>query len=168
MTKQRMMAVVCATALVGGLSLTSAGGASAAQEVDSVPAEGTPASYEEQIDAFFARVAAGEHAEAIDGLYAGSPLASELGDQLEELKAQLGELAGMVGPYLGQERIAVQPLGERFVYVWHVAYFEKRPFQMHFSFYKPQDRWLVFQLAYDQGMTGIAQELAKRRLAQAD
>lgn len=162
MTKQRMVAVVVGTALIGGSVL-------AAQEGPPAAGEGAtaPASYQEQIDTFFDKLGRGEHTEAIDGLYAGSPIAAELGGQLEELKNQLGEIATVMGDYLGQERIAVQPLGERFVYAWYVAYFETRPLQVHFSFYKPRDRWLVYQLAYDQGLSAAAQELARRRLAES-
>lgn len=167
MDQHRTAAVVCAAALLAllaGPGGIGPGGPVAAQEA---AAETAPATWEEQIDAFFARVAEGERAEAVDALYAESPLAEELGDQLEELKEQFAELPGAVGEYLGHERIAVQTLGERFVYVWHVAYFEKRPFQLHFSFYKPRDRWVIFQLAFDQGIAAIAQDLARRRLAES-
>jgi len=157
-----MAVAVFATALIGSPVLTAQEAPPAAQDQ---PAEAAPASYDEQIEAFFARLAAGEHAEAVDGLYGQSPVAEELGGQLATLKDQLEEFASVMGEYLGQERLAVQPLGERFVYAWYVAYFEKRPLQVHFSFYKPRDRWLVFQLAYDQGLTAAAQDLARRRLA---
>lgn len=162
MTEHRTTAVVCAAALVAGLVGFAVPGAIAAQEEAATP----PASWEAQVDAFFARVAEGERAEAVDALYAGSPLAEELGDQLEELKAQFAELPEAVGEYLGHERIAVQPLGERFVYAWHLAYFEDRPFQLHFSFYRPKDRWVIFQLAFDQGVARAAQDLARRSLAE--
>lgn len=166
MTQHRTTAVVCAAALLallvgpGGLAAQEA---SVAQEEPATP----PASWEEQIDAFFARVAEGERTEAVDALYAGSPLAEELGGQLDELKAQFAELPEAVGEYHGHERIAVQPLGERFVYAWHVAYFEERPFQLHFSFYRPKDRWIILQLGFDQGVASAAQDLARRRLAES-
>ncbi len=153
MDQHRTAAVVCAAALLAllaGPGGIGPGGPLAAQEA-AAPA---PATYQEQIDAFFARMAEGERAEAVDALYAESPLAEELGDQLEKLKAQFAELPGAVGEYLGHERIAVQPLGERFVYVWHVAYFEERPFQLHFSFYKPRDRWIILQLGFDRRKRG--------------
>ncbi|HSL84226.1 MAG TPA: hypothetical protein VLF66_15745 [Thermoanaerobaculia bacterium] len=164
MSKQRKVAAVFAAVLIGAWALTGAAGALAAQDR---PEEAPPASYDEQIDAFFLKLAAGEHAEAVDGLYGGSPIAAELGDQLGDLKNQLGEIASVVGEYVGRERIAVQPLGERFVYAWYVAYFDKRPLQVHFSFYKPRDRWLVFQLSYDQALASTARELAVRRLAES-
>jgi hypothetical protein len=164
MTKQRMVAVVFAAALVvGSTSMAAHGEAPPAEE-----REAAPASYDDQIDAFFARLAAGEHAEAVDGLYAASPLAPDLAGQLGELKDQLAEIAAVLGEYLGPERIVLQPLGERFVYAWHVAHFEKRPIQVHFSFYKPRDRWFVFQLAYDQALATTARELAMQRLAKAE
>lgn len=164
MSKHRTAAVAYAAVLLGALGGIGAPGALAAQEETAAPP--APASYDEQIDAFFARLAEGKGSEAIDGLYGETPLAAEIGDQLDELKAQLAEIPGVVGEYLGQERIGVQPLGERFVYAWHVAYFEKRPFQMHFSFYKPRERWLIFQFAFDQGIAGAARDLAKERLEQ--
>ena len=151
------MAAACAAVLLGG----TGGGSVAAQEPEAQPA----LSYQEQVDAFFAHVAAGEAGEAIDGLYAGHPQMAELGDQIVQLREQFTGLSTRVGAYLGSERLAEERISERFVYLWYLAYFENQPLQFHFSFYRPKERWTVFQLAYDEALTTLAKERAKARLA---
>jgi hypothetical protein len=150
-------AAACAAALLG------MSGAAVAQEAEEAP---RPAlSYQEQVDAFFARLAAGETGEAIDDLYAGHPQMAELGDQVGQLREQFAGLSTRVGAYLGSERLAEERISDRFVYLWYLAYFENQPLQFHFSFYRPKDRWTVFQLAYDEALTVLARERAKERLA---
>ncbi|HUF78350.1 MAG TPA: hypothetical protein VMR44_05480 [Thermoanaerobaculia bacterium] len=152
-------AVACAAALLG------VSGAAVAQEA----AEARPAlSYQEQVDAFFARLAAGESGEAIDDLYAGHPQMEALADQVGLLREQLTGLSERVGAHLGSERLAEERISERFVYLWYLAYFENQPLQFHFSFYRPKDRWTVFQLAYDEALTTLAKERAKARVAHGD
>lgn len=153
-------AAACSAALVG------MSGAAVAQESGEAP---RPAlSYQEQVDAFFARLAAGETGEAIDDLYAGHPQMAELGDQVGQLREQFAGLSTRVGAYLGSERLAEERISERFVYLWYLSYFENQPLQFHFSFYRPKDRWTVFQLAYDEALTTLAKERAKARLARGD
>lgn len=153
-------AAACAAALLG------MSGAAVAQEAEEAP---RPAlSYQEQVDAFFARLAAGESGEAIDDLYAGHPQMEALADQVGLLREQLTGLSERVGAYLGSERLAEERISDRFVYLWYLAYFENQPLQFHFSFYRPKDRWTVFQLAYDEALTTLAKERAKARLAHGD
>jgi hypothetical protein len=156
---RKSTAAACAAALLG------MSGMAVAQEAE----EARPAlSYQEQVDAFFARLAAGETGEAIDDLYAGHPQMEALADQVGQLREQLTGLSERVGAYLGSERLAEEPVSERFVYLWYLAYFENQPLQFHFSFYRPKDRWTVFQLAYDEALTTLAKERTKARLAHGD
>lgn len=149
-------AAACAAALLG-----TSGAAVAQEAVEARPA----LSYQEQVDAFFAHLAAGETGEAIDDLYAGHPQIEALADQVGLLREQLTGLSGRVGAYLGGERLAEERISDRFVYLWYLGYFENQPLQFHFSFYKPKERWTVFQLAYDEALTTLAKERAKARLA---
>lgn len=138
-----------------------------AQEAEAPAAALSWTSWEEGIDGFFSRLAAGEPEEAVDLLYAGYPWMDSLGDQVSQLKTRFAGLSEAVGGYVGHERLAVQPLSDRFVYVWHVGYYERQPLQFHFSFYKPGDRWMIHQFAYDEGVTEVAREMARRRLTGA-
>lgn len=146
---------------MGTLLLGLAGPARLAAQDEAPP----PVPWEKAVDAFFARLAAGEPGEAVDGLYAGSPTLASLGDQVSELKSRFVGLPDAVGEYLGHERVAVQPVSDRFVYAWHLAFYERQPLQFHFSFYKPKDRWVIYQFAYDQGVVEMAREMARRRVA---
>lgn len=138
-----------------------------AQDAETPPVAVSWETWEEAVDGFFARLAAGEPAEAVSQLYAGYPWMDSLGDQVRQLETRFAGLSDTVGGYVGRERLAVQPLSERFVYVWYVAFYERQPLQFHFSFYKPGERWVVHQFAYDEGVTEVAREMARRRLAEA-
>ena len=131
-------------------------------------AAGPPIPWEEQVETFFGRVQAGEPEEAIDTLYANNPWASAVSEQLVTLREQFGGLSELVGGYLGNERLAVQRVSERFVYVWYMGFYERQPLQFHFSFYKPDDRWLLYQLSYEEGVVALAQELARRAMVEGN
>lgn len=148
------------------LCLAAASPAIAQDETtETTEAPGPAVPWEEQIDTFFARVEAGEPVEAIDGLYAGNPWVSSVSDQLATLKTQFGGLSELVGGYLGNERLSVQWISERFVYAWYIGFYERQPLQFHFSFYRPDDRWLLYQLSYEEGVVGLAQEMARSAVA---
>jgi hypothetical protein len=151
------------SALCGTILLGLAGAAPLPAQEEG--AEPPPRSWEEAIDGFFARVAAGEAEQAVDQLYAGYPFLSAVADQVAQLKTSFAGLSEAVGEFHGQERLAVQPLSDRFVYVWYLAFFDRQPLQFHFSFYKPADRWQIYQFSYDQGVADVARELARRQVA---
>lgn len=157
-------AVACAAVLVSGTVWSGPAAAQEEGEAGEAPVEAVPAlSFDEQIDAFFARLAAGEPGEAIEGLYAASPWMDELSDQVSELKSQFVSFTGFAGAYLGQDELAEERVSDRFVYRWHLVYFERQPLQVHFSFYRPRDRWVVFQFAYEEAVTALAKERARTR-----
>jgi hypothetical protein len=135
--------------------------------MDTMP-EGPAIPWEEQVETFFGHVEAGEPEEAIDTLYANNPWASVVSEQLVTLREQFGGLSELVGAYQGNELLAVQPISERFVYVWYMGFYERQPLQFHFSFYKPGDRWLLYQLSYEEGVVALAQELARREMAEGN
>lgn len=161
--------------VVWALSLAglAAAGPALAQEVEreregrpgAEAAVGPAVPWEEQIEGFFERVEAGEPVEAIDTLYAGNPWVTSVSDQLSTLKTQFGGLSDLVGGYLGNERLAVRRISDRFVYAWYIGFYERQPLQFHFSFYRPDDRWLLYQLSYEEGVVDLAQELARDELA---
>ncbi len=162
--------VVWALSLAGlaaaGPALAQDAGEGAEERARAAAAEAAPAvPWEEQIETFFERVEAGEPVEAIDTLYAGNPWVSSVSDQLTTLQTQFGGLSDLVGGYLGNERLAVRRISDRFVYAWYIGFYERQPLQFHFSFYRPDDRWLLYQLSYEEGVVDLAQELAREDLA---
>lgn len=157
---RKIAALVCGMIVLG----LAASAPLSAQDEEAPPAEPSWTTWEEAIDGFFVRLEAGEPEEAVSHLYAGYPFMDALGDQVMELENQLAELTEALDGYVGQQRIAVQPISDRFVYVWYLAFYQRQPLQFHFSFYKPQDRWVIHQFSYDQGMVEIARELTRRRM----
>jgi hypothetical protein len=155
--RRKLVALVC-----GMISLGLAAPVPVAAQEEAAPAA---VSWETAIDGFFARLAAGEAEKAVDQLYEGYPYLSTIADQVNQLKTNFASLTEAVGEFRGQQRLAVERLSDRFVYVWYLAYFDRQPIQFHFSFYKPKDRWQIYQFSYDQSVTAVAQEMARRRVA---
>lgn len=155
-----------AIAACAAISLILAGAAPlAAQDAAAAAPESSWQTWEEAIDGFFARLEAGEAEKAVDHLYEGYPYLSAVAGQVAELKSNFAGLSDAVGELHGQQRVAVQPLSDRFVYVWYLAFFDRQPIQFHFSFYKPADRWQIYQFSYDQGVADVAREMARRQVA---
>lgn len=151
--------------LVLALGFVAFASPSAAQE-EEAPAAGT-ATWEEIVDGFFGRLEAGETVAALDFVYGTNPqLETQYEEQVAQAREQLAVLPELVGEYLGTERLAVQPIGERFVYVWQAGYFEHQPLQFHFSLYRPQDRWIVTTFSYDQQLNDTARQMARQQLVE--
>ncbi|MDX1582118.1 MAG: hypothetical protein R3338_00800 [Thermoanaerobaculia bacterium] len=127
--------------------------------------EGGADSYEVIVDQFFENLEEGEYAKSIEGLYSTNPWLQANSDQFTQLKNQFVSLGSLIGDYIGHERLVTQPLGERFVYVWELAYFDREPLQLHFTFYKAKNSWQLWTISYDEQADVTAQEIAKRKLA---
>jgi hypothetical protein len=147
------------------LSILAAAAPLAAQDAAAAAPQTSWQTWEEAIDGFFARLEAGDAEKAVDQLYEGYPYLSKVAAQVSELKTNFAGLSEAVGDFQGKQRLAVQPLSDRFVYVWYIAFFDRQPLQFHFSFYKPKDRWQIYQFSYDQGVVDVAREMARRQLA---
>lgn len=127
--------------------------------------EAGAASYDTILEGFFTQLNEGEHAKALQVLYASNPWLSANRDQITQLTNQFVGLSGLLGDYLGHERVVVQPLGGRFVYILELAYFEREPLQLHFTFYKAKNKWQLFTIAYDEDADETAKALAMEKLA---
>lgn len=128
-------------------------------------AAGSHKSYDEILEGFFGQLEEGDYGKALDGLYATNEWLAANRDQVTQLKNQFVGLSALLGNYIDHERLIVQPLGDRFVYVWELAYFDREPLQFHFTFYKAKGSWQLFTISYDEDADVSAKELAKRRLA---
>ena len=123
------------------------------------------ATWEEIVDALFSHLKAGEAVEGLDAVYATNPRLEEMfAEQVAQAREQFAVLTDVAGEYLGTERLAVQPIGERFVYVWQAGYFEHQPIQFHFSLYRPKDSWFVTTFSYDQQLNDTARAIARQKL----
>ncbi len=130
----------------------------------SAAAQSPARSYDELVDRFFSQVAEGEYGPAVDQIAGTNAWLSKGGDQMTTLKTRFSGLGALLGQYIGHERIVVQPLGDRFVYVMELAYFEREPLQLHFTFYKPAKSWQLYTISYDEDADVTTKELARKKL----
>ena len=124
--------------------------------------------YDEQLDAFFKAIEAGEFKKAIEDLYQPNPWRDSIRDKLSALKGQFVSLPDLVGELHGYDLITHEQFADRFVYCWYVVAFDRQPLGFHFTFYKPQETWFVFSFEYKDDIKALAEELARMKLLYAD
>jgi hypothetical protein len=134
--------------------------AQAQDEPPSLP----PLSFEDQIRQFFEAVEKGEYKAAIDQLYARNPWQVAIQDQVSTLKGQFATLPDLVGKFYGYDLIVEQPISDRFVYRWYLVSYDRMPISFRFTFYKPQEEWMIYSFKYNQDIPGLAEELGKMKL----
>lgn len=115
--------------------------------------EGSP---EEQVAAFFEEFEQGETTEAVDNLFAQTPMAVEnVQLHLDILKASIKEMNEEYGDFLRTENIHNEQLAPSINRIVQVAVFEKTPVIVEFYFYKPQDKWILNRLMYSSNYSFI-------------
>lgn len=115
--------------------------------------EGTP---EEQVDAFFEEFEQGKTTEAVDNLFAQTPMAVDnVQLHLDILKASIKEMNEEYGDFLRTENIHNEQLSPSINRIVQVAVFEKTPVIVEFYFYKPQDKWIFNRLMYSSNYSFI-------------
>jgi hypothetical protein len=124
----------------------------------------TSLGYQEQVQSFFTDLDQGEYGRAIETLYAGNPWMKA--EDLAKVKAQFESLPGVLGELHSKEFLSEQKIGERYVFLWYVASFDRSPVSLYFKFYKPEGSWRFYSFEYKEDLSQIARDLAIRQLEQ--
>lgn len=70
-------------------------------------------------------------------------------NEVRKLKIELESIHDIVGKYYGYEKISEKSIGKSIkVYTYFIKY-ERQPFRFKFTFYKPNDKWLIQNFNYD-------------------
>jgi len=83
-------------------------------------------------------------------------------DAVENLKNQYGNLLPLIGQYHGYDLIVEKDIGEYLKLQSFFLRYDRQPIRLTFVLYKPNDRWQVQNLKYDDNLTDELEESAKQ------
>lgn len=66
-----------------------------------------------------------------------------------------------MGKYHGQELITTKKFSESFILYSYLEKYDRQPIRFIFKFYKPDDKWVLYSYALDDGLDDEIQEAAK-------
>lgn len=120
------------------------------------PAAAQTADYHAMSDRFFELVAEGKPTEAVDYVFGTNPWLTKVPDQLANVRSQFGNLESLVGGYVDREALVDSQVSDRYAYMYVLANYERQPIKVEFHFYRPDDRWMLFNFNFH---SDIAEDL---------
>lgn len=102
----------------------------------------------ERVEQFLRQVTTSESDQALDALFAGSGFAESKPQDIITLKSQTKMAMGLYGIPIGIEKIREEDISPSLKRLVYLQKFEKYPVGWEFYFYKPKDKWLLYQLNF--------------------
>lgn len=82
-------------------------------------------------------------------------------DGISNVKMQLNSLVDLVGKYYGYEYITEKSIGKSFKLYSYLVKYDRQPIRFVFIFYKPNDKWMIYNFKYDQELAEELEDAAK-------
>ncbi|MGD9953839.1 MAG: hypothetical protein AB7S87_14780 [Burkholderiales bacterium] len=139
--------------LVAVLFLSLLPGVASAETYDGIP------------ERFFALLAQGKSAEAIDKVYATNAWVMKNTDQITNLKGELAKLGGLLGKYAYHELLVEAKAGSRYAHLVYVVGYERQPLRFELRLYRPSGEWRFQGLSFDAKLVEDVDKSANARLA---
>jgi len=98
---------------------------------------------------------------AFDNLFGTNKWMMENKDGATKVKYQIRENASLVGEYMGYEKIGEKSLSESLKIAVYLVKYERQPFRFVFKYYKPKDKWMIFNFSYDESIDDDLEEMMK-------
>ena len=117
-------------------------------QVDILRAQNQP---EDQVNRFFATYQNSPN-EALDELFASNKWMMENQGNLNEVKVKLNNILPLIGKFQGFEKISEINKGESLIQLIYFGKYERQPLRYIFLFYKPSDKWMIFNFLFDDNI----------------
>ncbi|MEM6642332.1 MAG: hypothetical protein AAF616_05090 [Bacteroidota bacterium] len=98
---------------------------------------------------------------AISDAFKTTKWVDENGDGVLSMISQLEGTIALVGDYLGYELLKEKKVGSRFVMYAYLVYYERQPLRFTLTFYKSGEKWMYFNVKYDDSMDEEVEEAMK-------
>ncbi len=98
---------------------------------------------------------------AFDNLFATNKWMTEKKDGVEKVKFKIRESAVLMGEYLGFEKIGEKSLSESLKIDVYLVKYERQPIRFVFQFYKPKDKWIIYNFSSDENIDDDLVEMLK-------
>lgn len=108
--------------------------------------------YQAIADKFFAMLQQGQSAAAIDYVFSTNPQMEKLADEKDQLKAKIGSMDKIVGPYISHDKLAETKVAGMFVYQHYFVAYDRQPMSLRLKFYKARDTWRVLGIQFNDDL----------------
>lgn len=115
--------------------------------------------YHEITEAFFDKLPNSSD-DAIDYVFGTNPWTKDAVDKINALKSSLRSTINLVGKYYGNDQIVTKSIGCNFVLCSYLVKYSRQPIRFNFVFYKPNDKWVLYNLKYDDRLSSELEEAA--------
>lgn len=99
--------------------------------------------------------------EAFDYIFATNKWMGENRDGTEKVKFQLREYSNLMGEYLGFEKLVEKSLGESLKVSVYLVKYERQPLRFIFKYYKGKEKWMLYNIKYDENIDEELEEIMK-------
>jgi len=86
---------------------------------------------------------------AIDSLFVSNEYMNQNELSIDNLKSQLKNTIKVLGDYYGYDFIISKKVGESMQLLSYMVKFDRQPLRFTFIFYKPQNKWRIYNFQYD-------------------
>ncbi|QDH79686.1 hypothetical protein FKX85_11820 [Echinicola soli] len=82
-------------------------------------------------------------------------------DGTEKVKFQLREYANLMGGYIGFEKLYEKSVGDSLKVSVYLVKYDRQPLRFIFKYYKGRDKWMLFNLKFDENIDDELEEIMK-------
>lgn len=116
----------------------------------------------EQIAAkFFDLLSEGKSGEAVDSVFKTNPYLDKVADAIVQVKSSLASSEKLIGNYRDSSLILDKKLGDRVIYLYYLAAFERQPIKFEFLCYKPNEKWVIQNLFFSDKVLDDIRDFVK-------
>lgn len=99
--------------------------------------------------------------EAFDFIFGTNKWMGENKDGTEKVKFQIREYANLMGEYIGFEKLTEQSLGESLRVSVYLVKYDRQPLRFIFKYYKGKEKWMLYNLKFDENIDDELDEIMK-------
>lgn len=99
--------------------------------------------------------------EAFDFIFGTNKWMGENKDGTEKVKFQLREYANLMGEYIGFEKLTEKSLGESLIVSVYLVKYDRQPLRFIFKYYKGKEKWMLYNLKFDEIIDDELDEIMK-------
>ena len=99
---------------------------------------------------------------AVKDLYKTNLWTERIKDDIENIANKLnGFTLDFVGKYYGYELITTKKFSESFELYSYLVKYDRQPIRFTFTFYRPNDKWMLYSFQFDDSFSKEMEEAAK-------
>jgi hypothetical protein len=120
--------------------------------------------YQAMSDKFFDMLQQDKSSEALDLIFSTNPAVKKVPDKVDNLKSQFASLRKLAGPYVSHTKLVETKVAGMFVYQHFFVAYERQPFSVRITYYKPGATWLCQGLQFDVNIEDLIQKAADSKI----